>query len=244
MNLANPPSDPRRLRVAGRVFNEVVAAAPDFAGGYAGAAYIHAFLAWWGLTETPGEDTRKAFDLANTALELDPNFGLAYSALAFAHLYRRDFDKALSASHEAITVQPNDPYVSVYHGYILCANGQPEAGIPFATRAIRLDPVFPRTPYRNILGVIYFHAGRYQEAHDAFVRSDELGGPRSPGLLAYQAATYALLGHDQEARTSFDLLSNYNGDFDWKDWLRRAYKNEQYAEQVLQPISELGMDLK
>jgi len=172
-----------------------------------------------------------------------PDFGLAYSALAFAHLHNRDFDKALTASREAISVQPNDPYVAIYHGFILCANGQPEAGLPFATRAIRLDPVFPRTPYRNILGLIYFHAGRYQEALDAFLRSDELGGPRNPAMLAYQTATYALLGRDQEASTSMDLLSNFNGDFDWQGWFYRAYKNVQYAEQVLQPLGELERDL-
>jgi TolB-like protein len=244
MNLANPPSDPHRLRTAGRVFSEVIEIAPDFAGGYAGAAYIHAFLVWWGHSESADEDTQKAVALANKALELDPDFGLAYSALAFTYLHSRDFDKALTASRQAIRVQPNDPYVAAYHGFILSANGQPEEGIPFAIRAIRLDPVFPRTPYRNILGVIYFHAGRYQEALDSFVRSDELGGPRSPGLLAYKAATYALLGREQEARVSFDLLTNYNGDFDWKDWLHRANKNEQYAEQVLQPLAEFERDLE
>ena len=244
MNLANPPSDPRRLRVAGRVFNEVIESAPDFAGGYAGAAYINAFLVWWGHTESADEDTQKAVTLANKALELDPDFGLAYSALAFTYLHSRDFEKALTASREAVTAQPNDPYVSAYHGFILCANGLPEEGLPFATRAIRLDPMFPRTPYRNILGVLYFHSGRYKEALDAFARSDELGGPRNSGILAYQAASYVLLGRDQKARTSIDLLSNYNGGFDWKGWLRRAYKNEQYAEQVLQPLAEFEKDLK
>jgi adenylate cyclase len=242
MNLANPPSDPRRLRVAGRVFNEVIAAAPDFAGGYAGAAYIHAFLAWWGHNEPHDEDIQQSLALANKALELDPDFGLAYSALAFTYMHSRDFDKALAVSRDAIRVQPNDPYVSAYHGFILCANGQPEDGIPFAKRAIRLDPVFPRTPYRNILGLIYFHAGRYQEALDAFVHSDELGGPRNPTMLAYLTATYALLGRDQEARISMDLLSNFNGGYDWKDWFHRAYKNEQYAEQVLKPLGEFGKD--
>ena len=244
MNLANPPSDPRRLRVAGRVFNEVIAAAPDFAGGYAGAAYIHAFLAWWGHSEPNNQDIQKSLALANKALEIDPDFGLAYSALAFTYMHSRDFDKALAASRDAIRAQPNDPYVSAYHGFILCANGQPEDGIPFATRAIRLDPVFPRTPYRNILGIISFHAGYYREALDAFVRSDELGGPRSAGLLAYQAASYVLLGRDQEAKISIELLNNYNGGHDWKGWLRRVYKNEQYAEQVLQPLGEFEGNLK
>lgn len=182
--------------------------------------------------------------LTNQALELDPDFGLAYSALAFTHMYNRDFDKALTASGEAISVQPNDPYVAIYHAFILCANGQPEEGIPFATRAIRLDPVFPRTPYRNILGVLYFHSGQYKQALASFVRSNDLGGPSNPGILAYQTASYVLLDRDREAKTSFDLLGNFNGGFNWRGWLRRAYKNEQYAEQVLQPLGEFERDLK
>jgi hypothetical protein len=63
-------------------------------------------------------------------------------------------------------------------------------------------------------------------------------------MLAYQTATYALLGREQETRTSMDLLGNFNGGFDWQGWLHRAYKNELYAEQVLQPIGELERDLK
>jgi hypothetical protein len=63
-------------------------------------------------------------------------------------------------------------------------------------------------------------------------------------MLACQTATYALPGREQEARTNFDLLSNFNGGFDWKYWLGRAYKNEQYATQVLQPLGELERDLK
>lgn len=87
--------------------------------------------------------------------------------------------------------------------------------------------------------MIYFHAGHYQEALDWFERSDALGGPRNPVMLAYRAATYALPGREQEARSMLDLLNNHDGEFDWKDWLYRVYKNEQYAEQVLQPLSEL-----
>lgn len=242
MNLANPPSDPRRLRAAGRVFSEVMDAAPEFAGGYAGSAYIYAFLAWWGHSESADEYTQKALALANKALELDPNIGLAYSALAFTHLNTRDFDAALTASSDAIRVQPNDPYVSIYHAFILCANGQPEQGLAFAKRAIRLDPIFPRTPYRNILGVLHFHLGQYQQALDAFQRNTDIGGPRSPGLLAYNVAAYALLGRKQEAKISFALLNSYNESFNWRAWLRRSLKNEQDANRVLQPLSELESD--
>jgi len=242
LNLANPPADPRRLRVANRAFHEVIKTDPDFAGGYAGVAYTHAFLAWWGHSENPEEDIDKVLTFADQALALDPDFGLAHSALAFAHMTHREFDQALAASLNAIKAQPNNPYVSSYHGFIVCANGQAEEGIPFAERAIRLDPVFPRTPFRNILGIINFHAGKYQEALDAFQRNLDLGGPRSPGLLAYQAATYATLGRTEEARTMLDLVNMYNGNFDWQGWLHRAFREEHEVERVLRPLRELDKE--
>ena len=105
------------------------------------------------------------------------------------------------------------------------------------------DPVFPRTPYRNILGLIYFHADHYQEALDWFERSDALGGPHNPAMLAYRAANYALQDREQEARSILALLNKHDGAFDWKDWLYRVYKNERYAEQVLQPLRELESNL-
>jgi len=64
--------------------------------------------------------------------------------------------------------------------------------------------------------LIYFHAGHYQEALDWFERSDALGGPRNPVMLAYRAATYALPGREQEAWSMLDLLNNHDGKFDWK----------------------------
>ena len=62
-------------------------------------------------------------------------------------------------------------------------------------------------------------------------------------MLAYRAATYALQDREQEARSILTLLNKHDGAFDWKDWLYRVYKNEQYAEQVLQPLSELESNL-
>ena len=103
------------------------------------------------------------------------------------------------------------------------------------------------TFFGHLIGDVVYVDGRvdqYQEALDAFVRSDELGGPRNPAMLAYKTATYALLDRGREARTSMDLLSNFNGDFDWKDWFNRSYKNGQYAEQVLLPIAELQRELE
>jgi adenylate cyclase len=242
MNLGNPPTNPARLKVAMRAFEGVIEMNPEFAGGYAGNAYMHAFYAYFGHSQTPGQDIDAAIALAGEALQRDSDFGLAHTALAFAYLARRDFDEAIAASWKAVELQPNDPYVSAYHGVLLCFNGDAEEGIPYAKRALRLDPLSSRTPYLNILGTVLFQAGDYEGALGAKIRSIERGGPESPGNQAYRAALYALVGRQDEARETFKLYEAYKGKFDFEAWLRRSFRHEADVENVMRPLRELGAE--
>jgi len=240
LDLVNPPNDMGRLLAARRAFERVIELDPNYAGGYAGTAYTHAFMAFWGRSESPDQDAQRAFDLSARALELDPSFGLAYSTRAFAHQARRDFDEAVLASDKAIEVRPNDPYVAIYHAAVLLSSGAPTKGIPYAERALRLDPLNPRTPYLNILGMANFHAGRYPQALDAFERNIARGGPFGAHIQIYLTATYAHLGKMDEARENRAALELYRDDFPWKDWIRRWMKEPEEAERVLGPLRELA----
>lgn len=240
IKLGNPPTNASRLTAAMRVFQGVVEMNPEFAGGYAGGAYMRAFYAYFGHSPTPKKYIATAINLAEKALARDADFGLAHTALAFAYLTERDFDKALAASRKAVELQPSDPYVSAYHGVLLCFNGNGEDGIPYARRALRLDPLSPRTPYLNILGTVLFQAGDYEAALKAKVRSIERGGPESPGNQAYRAALFALTGRDKEARETYRLFQEYRGKFDFEAWLRRSFKHEADVENVMRPLRELA----
>ncbi len=239
LDLVNPPNDVGRLLAARRAFERVIELDPGYAGGYAGAAYTHAFMAFWGRSESPEEDTLKSFELSGRALELDPSFGLAYSTQALAYQSRRDFDKALAASGKAIETRPNDPYVSVYHAAVLLSSGEADKGIDYAKRALRLDPLAPRTPYLNILGMANFHAGKYPEALDAFRRNIERGGPFGAHIQCYLTATYAYLGRIDEARENLKTLNMYKDGFSWKEWIRRWHKEPEEAERLLARIRAL-----
>jgi tetratricopeptide (TPR) repeat protein len=65
---------------------------------------------------------------------------LAYRALAFAHLSKRNFEKALFYSEQAIKYRPDDPYVLAHHGFIHCAKGDAKTGLPFAQQALQIAP--------------------------------------------------------------------------------------------------------
>ena len=240
MSLVNPPADPWRLIAARRAFERVIELDPGWAGGYAGSAYTYAFHVWWGHSKQPEKDRLHAIELANQALELDPSFGLAYSALAFAHLSQRDFDKALSYSSHAIKYQPSDPYLLAYHAFILTANGNAETGLPFAQRALRINPAYPRTPFLNILGMINFHAGKHARALELLQRNIERGGPNGPGTQVYLAASLASLGRLNEAKNIYKLINLQKGEFNYIKWLNRSFKREEDVNKVLDEFQKIS----
>jgi adenylate cyclase len=240
MNLVNPPSDPVRLELSLQAFEQIIQHDPDFSGGYAGVAYVHAFKVFFGHSQSSAFDVQTALEMAAIAQRLDPTFGLTYSARAFAFLVNRDFEQALTASAKAVQLAPNDPYVMTYHGFILCAAGDPDEGIAYVETALRLDPLNVRTPYLNILGVINFQAGHYEMALRAFLRNQERGGPLGPGVHNFVAAAHFALGDSAKAVDALavaDLLRNES--YDWEGWIRRSWKNQEDADHILKLIEQI-----
>lgn len=243
MNLVNPPTDPARLALSLQAFTQISQHDPNFAGGFAGLAYVHAFKAFFGHSQSTAFDVQAALDMAEIARTLDPSFGLSYCAQAFAFMVNRDFDQALAASAKATQLAPNDPYVMTYHGFILAASGYPDEGIAYVETALRLDPLNARTPYLNILGVINLQAGHYETALRAFLRSQERGGPLGPNIHNFIAATYAGLGDSANATATLsvaDLLKNESSD--WEDWVRRSWKNQEDFDHILKLIDQIRED--
>jgi len=237
MNLANPPTDPARLKLAQQAFNQVIEMDSGFAGGFAGAAYSRAFMVFFGHSRAPQADRQAAVELAARAREIDPSFGLTFSALAFIYLSEQQFDLALEMSEQAVKIQPSDPYVTIYHGFIAATNGDLDRGIAYAERALRLDPLPARTPYLNILGLLYFLAGQYDQALDVYMRNQERGGPLGPGTMQFLAVTYSRMGERTKAESTLKLAeASTSGDYKWEAWLLRAFKDPALPRKVLDEL--------
>ena len=244
LHLVNPPADPVRLRAARKEFEKIVQLEPEFAGGYAGIAYTSAFLAFWGHSDSPQQDIDEAIEYANQAITRDVSFGIAYSALAFAHLSKREFDEALSVSGVGVAKQPNDPYSNAYHGYVLAVNGRPQEGINYLKRALFLDPLNPRTPFLNILGFVYVLADEPEKALESLVRSAERGGPVSPSNTTHRIVALVLLGRSGEAEALAQVLKGMSDSFDlqnWANWIDRSIRYQEDRDKLFDPLKKFGL---
>jgi TolB-like protein/Flp pilus assembly protein TadD len=239
--LRDPPSDPVRSRLAEEAYRRVIELDPGFAGGYAGLAYVLAFRSWWGLSEQPETDARAALEAARLAVEKDPEFGWAQMSLAIALMVIGDHDESLDAAHRAIRLSPSDPYVLALGGFILAFGGEVDAGILPARSAIRLDPLSSRTPFRNIAGILLFHAGRSEEALELLFENVRLGGPDGPHMAYYRAGTLARLGRTEEARREIEKIETFPYEFDMRNFLK-AFRDPREAGELLDSLETIGFD--
>ena len=241
--LRDPPSDPVRSRLAEEAYRRVIELDPEFAGGYAGLAYVLALRSWWGTSEQPEIDTREALEAARLAVEKNPEFGWAQMSLSIALNVIGDHDGSTSAAQRAAELSTGDPYVLAFAGVFQAFAGDVEAGIPLVQTAIRLDPLSPRTPFRNIAGVVLFHAGRYEEALEILYENVQLGGPDGPHMAYYRAGTLVRLGRAEEARRELEKASAFPYEFAMRNFLS-AFRDPQEANKLLESLESVGFDLE
>ena len=109
---------------------------------------------------------------AARALELDPNMGLAYSALAdlYAHNWRSE--DAEVAAEEALRLNPNDPEVLVRQAGFDIHRERFEDAIRHLTHARELDPSSGRVLHE--LGYALHASGQDEAACQVLERALEL----------------------------------------------------------------------
>src|SRR5579871_1179661 len=103
------------------------------------------------------------------ALQLDSNDSDVHRILAAVRLLDGQHDKAMYHQERALALNPNDDLVVVQQGEMLTWIGQPEDGIRWIEKAMRLNPSHPERFWSH-LGRAYFVARRYADAVSAFGR--------------------------------------------------------------------------
>ena len=180
-----------------RLFEQVIAADPQFAPAYAGvASALGAFSRATPSIETPPPDPRMR-TAALRAIELDPFLAEAHSAMGSLYARERDWNNARASFTKAIELEPT---LTTAHAefvlMVLVPLGQKEEALRVMDGALRADPL--ALDLRRVSALVQVDAGQYDNAigNARWVLQRD---PEFPFAETWLARALMLSGRVQEA---------------------------------------------
>ena len=235
------PPVPERIQQAQTMFERVMDMDPDFAGGYAGVAWMLGFKALWSHVD-PDPLTSEAEKLARQAISVDADFGWSYTAQVIPLMLMGRYDEAVAASHEGVERRPNDADAYALQGLSLAMSGEPRAGVVSVEAAIRLSPEFHQGPYLNLLGFCKLLADDPQGTVKAFETNVMRQGPVGPPLLAWVAAAQVRCGNQAAAAGLRDKLLSAVPQFRLEGWnFLKCIRSDAIRQQVRDDMARAGI---
>ena len=202
---------------AREMFRRAIALDAAFARAYAGLAQTYAadYRNRWADAGAAALD--RAFEMARTAHEINPDIPETYWVLAFVHLERRQHAQALDYLETAVRLYPSfaDGYALMggVHTYI----GRPAETVPLMRAAMRLNPQGGYL-YFLLLGRAYLFLGDLEQSRVNL----EHALARNPANLEthiYLAALHAIAGDNAAAAWEADEIRTLQPDFSTRAWL-------------------------
>jgi TolB-like protein/Tfp pilus assembly protein PilF len=187
---------------------------PEFASAHAMAAWCHFWrkVNGW-MTDRPRE-IAEGVRLARLAVELgkDDAVALTRGGHALAHL-AGDVEGAIALVDKALVLNPNLAAAWFLGGFLRTERGDPDAAIEFFTRAMRFSPLDPEM-FRMQAGMALSHlfAGRFDMA-SSWAEQSFRQLPTFLTVVAIIAASHALAGRTEQARTAVDHLQKLDPTF-------------------------------
>ena len=225
---------------ARQMFRRAIDLDKTFARAYSGLALTYAadYRNQW--TADAAGALERAFELARTANEINPDIPETYWTLAYVHAQRREHQQALKHLERSLTLYP-----SFADGYALMASvktfaGQPAASIPLMRTAMRLNPTSGYL-YFLVLGRAYFFLGNLEQAR---INLEE-ASKRNPEYLethVYLAALEVVSGGTPSAGWEADQIRALEPAFSAKRWLDNyPMTDNSQKTKLLQALDPLGL---
>jgi adenylate cyclase len=154
---------------AQRLLERAIALDPNYAHAHAWKACVLGQTWVYGWCDDRAATEAAIMAELQTALARGDTDSDTHRILAAVYLVRHEFDRSMQHQQRALALNPNDDLIVVQHGEILTWMGEPQEGIDWVLKAMRLNPYHPER-FWNHLGRAYFVARRYADAVQAFGR--------------------------------------------------------------------------
>jgi adenylate cyclase len=183
-----------------RLCNKAIELDPNFSPAYGIAArsYVWKRANGW-CTDLEKEDA-EALQIARLGVKAGTDDAIALAGCGFAIAFiGRDLDAGATFIDRALTIDSNSAANWHVSSWVRTWLGQPDSAVDHEMRALRLSPLDPRIGLMHYAaGSAHFCAGRVEEAVLWLLKATR-DLPNWPAGVALAAASYALVGRQEEA---------------------------------------------
>lgn len=207
---------------------------PNFARAYAGLALSYAAdyrNQWVG----DGEDAlRKALEMAQTGVQIDPDIAEVYWVLGYVAAQYRQHEKALIHLQRALKVDRSYADAYALMGGVNTYRGRPELSIGQLRDALRLNQDAGYL-YYLLIGRAYYFTGRYEQArinlHEALMRN-----PTNLETHVYLLALAAVRQDTDTVEWEVEEIQMIEPGFNGSAWLNTYPMTDEHQRKMLADV--------
>ena len=226
---------------AREMFRRAVELDPSFARAYAGLALTYAadYRNQWTPDGPAALD--RAFELARTAHQINPDIRETYWVLGLIHLERRQHKQALEYLESAIRLYPSFADAYALMGGIKAYTGEPADALRLLRTAMRLNPDAGYL-YFLILGRAYFGLGDLEQAR-LNLEHALLRNPVNLEAHVYMAAAQMSAGNKAGAEWEAEEIRALQPGFSSRAWLAtHPLTDARIQTRIAGALAELGFE--
>ncbi len=175
-------------------------------------------------------------------MALDDSLPLARTYLAWAYVFRKQYEEAIAEGQRAISLDPNFAEGYARLGQILTFAGRPEEGIDLVKKAMRIDPHYSFSYW--YLGNAYYAMEKYEEAIAALKK----GLTREPDSMAcnlFLTAIQSELGREKEAQAQMAEVLRISPRASMEGQREKLpFKDQAMLERFLEALRKAGLPEK
>ncbi len=224
---------------ARRLAEQALQLDPEYVSAWTELGWTHCMDAICGWTESLEFSINSAENSANRALELETEYPLGLSLLAYVNTLNQNFDQAVRLAERSVELAPDNTECVAELAHTLLFAGRLQEATGLIEKAIRDTPMDTMWHY-TILGTCHYIGDQLEIALDIFSKAIEME-PDSPFPRVFQIAALYEAGHHDEARQAVEHLLRIERGFSLQDWNGAPFKDHSIRDRILAGLRQAGL---